>query len=146
MISRVTFGKSFYLLCTITLVVLFAVDTLLQLRRYLQGQVTVARTVEQHDSLHLPAISFCPGYRRGVMERLRWPVAFVRENTEEDWQEYEKTFPKSDAEAKEAWDSMTFKLEEVLQVVYWQKLNSSDQYEDMFVTYNASRQVEKTRI
>lgn len=62
-------GRSVYLLCGGALVCLFVADTVVQVRRHLQGQVTVARTVEQHGTLTLPTVSFCPGKEQ---TKLQW--------------------------------------------------------------------------
>ncbi len=102
---------TYVLLVSILLLVVLAqiVD---QVRKYLDGQTTVSKTSHRFSKLPFPSVSFCPGFRRGEVEKYPWM----------SWENFgyssgvpeSSTFPQDEEEVLVLWENITFGLSEVL--------------------------------
>ncbi len=122
-------GKPLYYSVAATLLTLFLVDSALQVkvastlvyknkpkiislqqvRKLTENKVTVARSVEPRSELPMPAISFCPGFKREALEG-RWPLSF---GDDFDPSQY-PDFPRSKEEMMAAWDEAAVRLEDLV--------------------------------
>ncbi len=97
-------------------VVLALVGTVLaevywQMKKYLEGKTTVSKTSYVADHLDMPAMSFCPGFKREALKKYPWLY----------WEHVlykpfpgNLSFPQDRAEAQALWDSVTYGLDEIL--------------------------------
>ncbi len=91
------------------------VMTYFQLKKYFEGQATVAFSVETwHDRLDFPAVSFCPGFKREKVVELVWPVRFLNSDYYEVNETYEDTFPTTREGMEALWREITYGPDEIV--------------------------------
>ncbi len=94
------------------------VTSYFQMRKYFEGQATVAFSVETwHDELDLPAVSFCPGFKRERVVELVWPVRFLNTDRYKVNETYEDTFPTTREGMEALWDEITYGPDEIILTV-----------------------------
>ncbi len=112
-------GNLAYKICFLVLLSIFLFDCVKHLQKHLSHQVTIAKSVEHRPNLVLPAVSICPGLKRDLLLQLGWPTIYAIPNP--DWEEYDKTFPKSKDEAVEIFNNLTFDVNDILLKVHRKK-------------------------
>ncbi len=92
-------------LAGLVLVVLVQVNT--QVGKYASKQKTIAKTSKFYESLLLPAMTFCLGFKVAKVRKLPWLLRYA------DGTEDGTTFPKTREEAEALWDEITLSVEDV---------------------------------